>query len=330
VLPLAAFARGSGDKVSLAPDTVVVENSQTMSLLTAHRNTDPTITAGPVLAIVDNSAIESEASDSGAFADQGVSGSGAISVYTVRDGDTLASIAKMFDVSVNTIRWANDISSDSVKPGTELVILPVSGVRHVVKLGDTLQSIAKKYNADLADVLSYNNISLDAKLSPGDVVIVPNGEVAGSASTPSTKKTGSAAYKRAANADAFEPLLVNVSKYPSYPGYYARPVAGGVKTQDLHGYNAVDIGDPYGSTVMASASGKVIIAKSSGYNGGYGSYIVISHSNGTQTLYAHLSRVNVTVGQTVLQGQTIGAIGTTGWSTGPHLHFEIRGAKNPF
>lgn len=301
-----------------------------MALLTAHKNTDPTITAGPVLAIVDDSAIESDTSDSGSFADQGVSGTGAISVYTVRDGDTLQSIAAMFDVSVNTIRWANSISGTTVKPGTELVILPVSGVRHVVKLGDTLQSIAKKYGADLSDILSYNNISLDAKLNPGDVIIVPGG-VLSEAEVPTTHSTGTKAYARAADADAFEPLLVNVSKYPSYPGYYARPVAGGVKTQDLHGYNAVDIGAPYGSPVYAAASGKVIIAKSNGaYNGGYGNYIVVSHPNGTQTLYAHLSKVNVSVGQSVLQGQTIGAIGITGWSTGPHLHFEVRGAKNPF
>jgi murein DD-endopeptidase MepM/ murein hydrolase activator NlpD len=81
---------------------------------------------------------------------------------------------------------------------------------------------------------------------------------------------------------------------------------------------------------MASASGKVIVAKSGGWNGGYGSYVVISHPNGTQTLYGHLSAVTVSVGDEVSQGQTIGRMGSTGKSTGVHLHFEIRGARNPF
>ena len=80
----------------------------------------------------------------------------------------------------------------------------------------------------------------------------------------------------------------------------------------------------------SAAGGQVIIAKASGWNGGYGSYIVIKHTNGTQTLYGHLSRVDVTVGESVAQAETIGAIGNTGKSTGPHLHFEVRGGKNPF
>lgn len=306
-LPLGALARGTGDRISRIPEAVVVENSQTMLLLSAHKNVNPTVTPGVQLAIVDDSALDGEV-DHGAFADEGISGSGTISVYTVRDGDTLSSIAKMFGVSVNTIRWANDITGSTVKPGTELIILPVSGVRHVVKLGDTLQSITKKYKADLGDILSYNNISLDAKLSPGDVIIVPDGELSASAGTP--KPT---------------------SGTPSYTGYYLRPVKGGYRSQHIHGHNGVDLaGLPIGASVMAAADGTVLIARSSGYNGGYGLYVVISHANGTQTLYSHLSTVEVVAGQKVKQGQRIGGIGNTGKSTGPHLHFEIRGAKNPF
>ena len=85
-----------------------------------------------------------------------------------------------------------------------------------------------------------------------------------------------------------------------------------------------------GGEVRAAAAGQVIIAKASGWNGGYGSYIVIKHQNGTQTLYGHLSRVDVVVGEKVTQTETIGAIGNSGKSTGPHLHFEVRGGKNPF
>jgi murein DD-endopeptidase MepM/ murein hydrolase activator NlpD len=109
-----------------------------------------------------------------------------------------------------------------------------------------------------------------------------------------------------------------------------RPIVGGVRTQGIHGYNAVDLAAPVGTSLMAAASGEVIIAKVGGYNGGYGSYVVIRHGNGSQTLYAHMSRVDARVGQVVSQGEVIGAVGSTGRSTGSHVHFEIRGAANPF
>jgi murein DD-endopeptidase MepM/ murein hydrolase activator NlpD len=103
-----------------------------------------------------------------------------------------------------------------------------------------------------------------------------------------------------------------------------------VRTQGIHGYNGVDLGAPAGTAVRAAAAGQVIISKASGWNGGYGQYIVVKHANGTQTLYAHLSANSVAAGATVAQGQLIGAVGNTGKSTGNHVHFEVRGAKNPF
>jgi len=110
-----------------------------------------------------------------------------------------------------------------------------------------------------------------------------------------------------------------------------RPLVGGVRTQGVHGYNGVDIAAPVGTPFLASAAGEVIVARSSGWNGGYGQYIVVRHANGTQTLYAHASQIIVGVGQRVVQGQVIGYVGSTGRSTGAHLHFEIRGGpRNPF
>ena len=119
---------------------------------------------------------------------------------------------------------------------------------------------------------------------------------------------------------------------PAIDGYYRAPLANYRKSQGLHGYNGVDLVslDGPGAYVMASAAGTVIVARSGGYNGGYGSYVVIKHSNGTQTLYGHLKGVAVSVGQSVAQGQLIGYEGNTGRSSGTHLHFEIRGARNPF
>ncbi|OHA90941.1 MAG: hypothetical protein A2665_02030 [Candidatus Zambryskibacteria bacterium RIFCSPHIGHO2_01_FULL_46_30] len=287
-------------------------NSQTMNLLEGFLNINPTSTGGAEIAIVDSVALESNRGESEVFVDLGKSGTGQISVYVVRKGDTLGEIAEMFGVSTNTIVWANNIKASSIKEGQELVILPISGVRHVVKSGDTVKSLATKYKADFDEILSYNGLAADAKIKPGDIVVIPDGVI--SATQTSLAKTSGS------------------QTYPVYSGFYLRPIVGGRKTQGIHGYNGVDlapscrcVGDP----IFASADGKVIISRT-GYNGGYGTYVVISHANGTQTLYAHMSKDNVSVGQSVERGQVIGAVGSTGKSTGPHVHFEVRGAKNPF
>lgn len=304
ILPIAVFARSKGEPLFRMPEIKEFANSQTMELLAGFLNTNPAGIGGGTLAIVDDTALAT--GDDGAFIE---STTGAISIYIVREGDTLGEIAEMFGVSTNTIVWANDLKSRTLKVGQELVILPISGVRHTVKSGDTLESLAKKYKADLDEIISYNQLSASAKLTVGEIIIIPDGTVnlvQGSVASPSPSNT-------------------NVSA-----GYYLRPLAGGIKSQGLHGYNGIDIAASVGTPVRASADGKVLIAKSSGYNGGYGLYVVVSHNNGTQTLYAHLSRVNVSVGETVSKGEIIGAVGNTGRSTGPHLHFEVRGARNPF
>lgn len=235
-----------------------------------------------------------------------------ISLYEVHAGDTLSEIAEMYGVSVNTIAWANDMTIRSaLKEGQVLVILPVSGVRYTVAKGDTIQSIAKKFKGDATEIAQFNDISNTA-LAVGQIVIIPNGEEAPAP----TKSSGKATVVRGSG--------------PAYAGYYIRPVVGGRKTQGLHGYNGVDLAAPIGTRLLASASGRVIISKASGWNGGYGNYVVIEHPNKTQTLYAHMSQVLASVGQSVEQGEVIGLMGSTGNSTGSHVHFEIRGAKNPF
>jgi murein DD-endopeptidase MepM/ murein hydrolase activator NlpD len=234
-----------------------------------------------------------------------------ISTYVVREGDSLSMIADMFNVSINTIRWANDMSGKStIRPGQTLVILPVTGIRHIVKKGDTAKSIATKYKGDLEEILQYNGLEDGASLAIGTEIIIPDGEIV---VTPSKSSGGaSRAYSG-----------------PTYAGYYLRPTHG-VRSQGLHGHNGIDIAAPVGTPVYASAAGEVIVSQSSGWNGGYGNYIVVKHGNGTQTLYAHLSSTSVAVGDSVGQGDVIGAVGSTGRSTGSHLHFEVRGATNPF
>lgn len=311
-LPGVALARSQGMKFSRTPEVVQANNSQTMALLEGHLNINSVSTSSPQLAIVDGSALSPEGEQGVEFVDTGKSGTGQISVYIVRSGDTLPEIAKMFGVSANTIAWANDIKGSTIKEGQELVILPISGVRHTVKKGDTLASIASKYKADLQDILAFNDVSASDTLSPGDVIIVPDGEIT------STAQSSSKATVKSSSGSS------------SSSGYYIRPIKGGRKSQGVHGHNGVDLANSVGTPVIAAASGKVIVSKTSGYNGGYGTYIVVSHANGTQTLYAHLSSDKVSVGQSVKQGQVIGAIGMTGKTTGPHLHFEVRGATNPF
>jgi LysM repeat protein len=237
--------------------------------------------------------------------------SDSIIIYEVKDGDTLASIAKLLDVSKNTIAWANDIKDGKVKPGQSLLILPVTGVTHKIKKGDTLASIAKTYKADKDEIASYNGYSDGDSLSAGDTLIIPDGEVV---PEPDNKKSNKTIAKKPATK-----VFASAGD-----GYYTRPILGGVRTQGIHGHNGIDIGAPVGTQLVAAADGTVIAAKSGGYNGGYGSMVIINHPNGTQTVYGHMSRVDVVTGQSVVKGQGIGLSGNTGRSTGPHLHFEVR------
>lgn len=246
---------------------------------------------------------------------------GDITIYTVRDGDSISEIAKMFDVSVNTILWANDMPKGSaLKKGQVLTILPVTGIKHTVKKGDTLKKIATLYKGDLEDIASYNGFSTNESLAVGSVVIIPDGEM-----TPPVKSTTSSSSTKSSKTKE----RTFGTNYPAYNGTLIRPIKGGIRTQGLHARNGVDIGAKTGTPIYAASSGKVIIADGSGYNGGFGLYVVVDHGGGVQTLYAHMSRVAATVGDTVSQGELIGYVGNTGRSTGPHLHFEVHGAKNP-
>jgi len=303
-------------------------NSQTMPLLSPAVNIDPRpAVGGGDIAMVEGEALLPQAGPEGTEADiESAPRTTAISVYTVHQGDTLQSIAKMYGVSVNTIVWANN--TRVIHEGDQLVILPVSGVQYKVASGDTLVSVAKKYKADVSEVAQFNGLDDNAPLSAGQTIIIPNGEVPPTAAQIATTARQKL-IKSIASGRKTEPYLGGSG--PNLDGYYGWPVQGGIITQGLHGWNGVDIGAPTGTSVFAAAGGTVIVARSGGaWNGGYGNYIVVSHPNGTQTLYAHLSRVLVGVGSHVDQGDTIGRVGSTGASTGSHLHFEVRGAVNPF
>lgn len=277
-----------------------------------------------------------------------------ITTYIVKSGDTLSSIASSFSISTNTVLWANDLTKKSVlKVGQKLTILPVSGVVYVVGKGDTLGGISQKFDVSIEEIISFNDLEDTKVIRSGMKLIVPNAELPlekpvekKAVSKPvvkeapklvpthvETKKEDSlipavALSATATDVDASVKTVVETETVST--GYFTHPIPGSVLTQGAHGYNSVDFGAPTGTSVLASASGTVIISKPSGYNGGYGQYVVVEHDNGTQTLYAHLSKVLVSVGDSVAKGQKIALSGNTGRSTGPHLHFEVRGGVNPW
>jgi len=296
-----------------------VKNSQTMALLEDASNPQTNNGVGGLnIAIVSQSALLPTSGPLGTIADisdEGASLHDQISTYIVREGDSLSQIAKMFNVSVNTVIWANDIKRGGlIRVGQELVILPITGIQYTVKKGDTLKGIAKKLKGNVGEILEFNELKIKSSLAIGQIITIPNGEY----SSPTlTRRYSKKRFKGNS----------------AYSGYYIRPISGGRRTQGVHGYNGVDLAVSCGTPIVASASGKVIVSKERGWNAGAGKYVVVKHPNNTQTLYAHMSGTAVSKGWNVVKGQVIGYIGSSGLSTGCHVHFEIRGKnapRNPF
>ena len=273
--------------------------------------------------IADNAIVPGSTSASGgATADVAVPPASDTSVYVVRQGDAISQIADMFGVSVNTILWANNMKKgDKLNAGDVLLILPVSGVEHTVTKGQTIQSIAKLYKVGVDDIIQNNDITLSTPLVVGDTLIIPNGEKSQENDKPLPAK------------DLATTIAKDKQYYTQHPvqnlaGYFIDPVPGYRLSQGIHDRNAVDLAISIGTPIHAAAAGVVLLART-GYNGGFGNVVIINHPNGTQTVYAHQSKLNTTTGAQVYQGQIIGYVGSTGHSTGPHLHFEVHGAQNP-
>jgi len=236
--------------------------------------------------------------------------------YIVEPGDTLSGIAKKFNISLNTILWANDLNqSSTIKPGRKLIILPVSGVLHYVKKGDTLSEIAQTYKAEVEEIVAFNELSGEDDIFVGDILIIPNGK------TPkNTTQTSLASHW-----------------VPVASSYFICPITPPCAlTQGLHWYNAVDLSHgKCGEAIFAAAGGTVQRVRY-GWNRGAGNYLTILHPNGVVTMYGHLQTILVKPGQKVNQGQIIALMGGkpgtpgAGRSTGCHLHFGVYGGKNPF
>ncbi len=236
--------------------------------------------------------------------------------YTVQSGDTISGIARKFGVSVNTILWENSLSATSlIKPGNQLVILPSSGVSHTVSKGETLGQIAKLYGVTADEILKTNSLANANQLRIGAKLIIPGGSklAAATPSSPTVRKTGAVS------------AIKNFIKTPAVIPTGAKwvwPTVGHRITQYYSwSHTGLDIANKTGTPIYAAEAGTV---ESVGYNrGGYGNQIIINHGGGKKTRYAHLSAFDVRTGAKVTKGQYIGAMGSTGRSTGPHLHFEV-------
>lgn len=221
-------------------------------------------------------------------------------IHTVLAGETLSGIAAKYGVDVNTLLSANPEASDLILPGDKLNILPEQGILHVVEEGDTLWDLANQYGVATDIIMKHNKKNNDL-LAVGEKIFVPGG-----------RYRAVQTVSRAVHARFVWPT---VGEFSSAYGYrWGRIHAG------------IDIANDIGTSIRAARAGRV---SSAGWQSGYGYTIVIDHSNGYSTLYAHLNDFAISQGQYVQTGQMIGYMGSTGNSTGPHLHFEVRVNDKP-
>lgn len=243
---------------------------------------------------------------------------GEIIEHTVEDGETISSIASRYNLTLDTLLWENNLTERStIRPGQTLRILPVDGVRHKVKKGETIYTIAKRYGLDQTQaqgIVNYpfNEFQDDENftLTVGQFLMVPDGVKP--TETVQTVARPRQAVQITPDAGAVSPT-----------GSFVWPAAGRITQAYRFYHKAIDIANSGGGPILAADSGTVIVA---GWpdNSGYGNRVVIDHGNGYVTLYAHMSVIQVQAGQTVSRGSVLGQMGSTGRSTGVHLHFEIR------
>lgn len=244
-----------------------------------------------------------------------------IADYVVEAGDVMGSIAEKFNVSINTILWANNLGyTSTIRPGNKLKILPVSGVLHTVASGENLSGIAKKYSVEASKILEYNKLVNGDSIKKGQELLIPGGVITQVAPSRTALANNTVP---AASVYSLKNIFAPSKEQYNQSSKFLWPSASRRITQYYHlGHHAVDIGAPKGTPIYAIEKGKVILSQT-GWSGGYGNNIIIDHGNGQKSRYAHFSKLYVKSGASVAKGQQIGEMGSTGNSTGPHLHIEI-------
>ena len=223
--------------------------------------------------------------------------------YKVKSGDTIGGITGRFGLrNISTLISINDIGNvRQLAAGQKLKIPSIDGIVYTVKAGDSLNSIVTKYNVKLSELLDVNELTSET-LTVGQVLFIP-----GAALDSSTLKS--------AMGDMFKLPIQAKFRWSSPYGSRIDPIAG---VQSFH--TGTDMACPTGTPIYAAMSGKVT---TTGVTRVYGNYVIIDHGNGYQTLYAHMSKIIAKKGQWVSPGTRIGLVGSTGYSTGPHLHFTV-------
>jgi murein DD-endopeptidase MepM/ murein hydrolase activator NlpD len=222
-----------------------------------------------------------------------------IITYRIETGDTLWDIAARFDIDVETLRWSNPAiaqNPDFLRLGAELVILPVKGAYVTVQPGETVEQLAARWGVAAEDIVNYplNRLTDGAALRPGDKLIIPHGRCEVNLAPPGPPPAGF---------------------------IYAWPIRGAITQGYSAGHRAIDFGAPYGAKVYAARAGRVVLREWS--SAGYGFLVIVDHGDGSRAYYSHLKGAWANVGDWAPRGGLVGEVGSTGNSTGPHVHFEI-------
>ena len=241
--------------------------------------------------------------------------------YTVEGGDTLSGIGSKFKISTDALKYVNGLTDNSVlRPGQEITIPPVSGLIHEVEDGDTMSSIAKKYDVAEQAILDFNYILDSSTLAVGTELVIPDAKVPEPVIIPSVPAT-------------YIPSTQYAAPTPS-GNFCVWPSSVRIITQYFTWYhNGIDIATPWGNWPPIFACTGGVVTRSGWDPWGLGLHVRIDHGNGYETIYGHMSRLDVSYGQRVDRGQQVGVMGNTGRSTGPHLHFVLNYygvAQNPF
>ncbi|MDO8659785.1 MAG: peptidoglycan DD-metalloendopeptidase family protein [Candidatus Parcubacteria bacterium] len=318
-----------GDALAQTDKIESTDNSQTMDLLQANVSSasifqdksdkkdskeDDKIDVSIDVKIVDKNALSSTTGPWGDLdgTDAIDSSCGETDIYVVADGNTIPQVAKLLGVTEDTVLAANGMKKKLIK--NDVLFIPsVSGVKHTVTKGQTLQKIAKLYKVDINDIAFCNSIAPDAKIAVNDEFVIPGGRRVEESVKPTKNTT----------------TTKDIYYFAKNLAGFINPVPGYRLSQGLHDGNAVDLAIAKGTPIHATASGRIIFAKM-GYNGGFGGLVIIDHpASGTQTMYGHMSKIIVHAGDPVTQHDIIGNVGSTGRSTGPHVHFVVKGGFNP-
>ncbi len=227
--------------------------------------------------------------------------------YKIADGDTLGAVAKEFQVEIDDLAYANGIEDEGsvLHPGNTLLIPPGRGALYFVKDGDTVASVAEKFKVDQSAIMTYNRLYFEPEhFATGQLIFVPGAEVP--------------AMKRVTISRTYVPAS---GQLPQRTGRLGWPVNGVITQYFWWGHTGVDLAAPYGTTIVSSDDGVVV---ATGWVAVGGLRVCVQHSGGLQTCYYHTSAVFVTPGQVVTRGQALAAIGMTGVTTGPHVHWEVK------